>query len=95
MARRRAGALAGWAGVNPLPPTREAIATWSQRFLADLLDLPLADIDAEARFTEFGLDSGKSVQFVLALEDRLGIELDPGIVEEHPSIAALAAHLAR
>ena len=75
------------------PPT-SVIVEWSRRFLADLLDLPVADIDARAKFTEIGLDSGKSVQFVLALEDWLGVELDPGDIEQHPTIGGLAAWLA-
>ena len=79
--------------MSAVPRTSADITAWSREFLAGLLDLPLADIDAGAKFTELGLDSGKSAQFVLALEDRLGIELEPEIVEDYPTITALVQHL--
>lgn len=69
------------------------LVTWSREFLAQLLDRPVAEIDPDASFAELGLDSAKSTQFVLSLEDRLGLELDPTVVESYPSIAALAEHL--
>jgi len=75
--------------------TRDVLTAWSRSFLAGLLELPPEQVAPEASFASLGLDSAKSVQFVLALEDLLGTELDPEIVERHDSIAALAEHLAR
>jgi acyl carrier protein len=74
--------------------TAAEIVAWSRDYLAELLDLPAGEIDAGSKFTELGLDSGKSVQFVLALEDRLGLELDAEVLESYPTLAALAERLA-
>ena len=64
----------------------DALRDWCVDTIARLVDRPGDEIDPDASFASLGLDSANSVQFVLALEDYLGRELDPDLVEKHPSI---------
>jgi acyl carrier protein len=70
------------------------IASWMRGYLAELLEMSLAEIDDETSFERYGLDSLASVGMIGDLEEWLGAELDPVLASEHPSIRALARALA-
>jgi acyl carrier protein len=72
-----------------------AIRDWCVQYLARTLDLPGQTIDAEMTFARMGLDSANSVFLIVELEDRLGLELTPDVLFEHPTIGELARHLAQ
>lgn len=65
----------------------DALLDWCVGTIARLVDRPAAEIDPDASFASIGLDSANSVQFILALEDHLGRELDPELIARHPSIS--------
>lgn len=69
------------------------LLSWCVRFVADMLERSPAEIDPNAKFTRIGFDSAMAVQLVVALEERLGIELSPDVIGDYPSIARLSAHL--
>ena len=73
---------------------RERVAAELRAALARAIKLPEARIDSELQFADLGVDSILVVEFICELEGWLGEKLDPSIALEHPSIAALAAHLA-
>jgi acyl carrier protein len=58
------------------------------------LDDPSIAIGPHLTFAEMGLDSASSTYFVVELEEWLGIELEPEIVGEYPTIAELAPQVA-
>jgi len=62
--------------------------------LQRMVDNPAMPIGPELTFTQMGLDSATSVYFVVELEEWLGRELQPEIVDDYPTVAALAHHLA-
>lgn len=72
-----------------------AIRAWCLDYLSRALDLPAGQVDPQAEFARLGLDSASSIHFLVALEEWLGVELAPELIFEHPTIAALARHLAR
>lgn len=74
--------------------TESDICAWCLNYLATTLESPPAELRPEAKFSHLGLDSGSMVTFLVALEEWLGRELDPEIMFEFPSVAALAKHLA-
>jgi len=80
------------------PGVREAtepeLVGWCVQFLAELLERPPHAIDPQARFSRVGLDSSMAIQLIIALEERLDVELSPDLILDYPSIAALSAHLA-
>jgi acyl carrier protein len=55
------------------------------------LDFQDEKIDAQASFTDLGLDSLMLVDFLFSVEDRYGIEIDHDRVLAKPTLAGLAA----
>jgi acyl carrier protein len=54
----------------------------------------LSDPDADCAFDELGFDSLARMELCIWLQVEAGLEVTEGEVLDHPSIAALAAHLA-
>jgi acyl carrier protein len=79
----------------PENPNETEIRDWCVKYLARTLDLPEATVDPDASFARLGLDSANSVYLIVELEEWLGIELSAELIVEHPSIRALASHLAQ
>jgi acyl carrier protein len=75
-------------------PSETAIRAWCTDYLAQTLELPAEQIGPETRFVRLGLDSASTVHFIVELEVWLGIELQPELAFDHPTIADLARHLA-
>lgn len=71
------------------------LITYCVHFVAELLERSPDEIDPNEKFSRIGFDSAMSVQLILALEERLQIELSPDLIESYPSIARLCAHLAQ
>jgi len=76
-------------------PTEADIREWCIDYLRKALKQPNGDFDAHAEFVSFGLDSAESVFMIAAIEDWLELELASDTAVEHPTIAALAAFVAR
>ena len=79
-----------------MPPadlTESVIRDWCIASIERIVDNPAIPVGPDMTFAEMGLDSASSAYFIVELEDWLGIELDPELVVEHPTIAAVARHL--
>lgn len=74
--------------------TEPEIQTWCAGYLRKALKLRDAHIDVDADFASLGLNSAKSVFFVAAIEDWLGLELASDTAMEHPTISELARFVA-
>lgn len=72
----------------------DAIRAWLTEHAASYLKRAAGDIDPEALFVEIGLDSLYSLALSGDLEDWCGCLLEPTIIWDHPTIAALSRHLA-
>ena len=70
------------------------IESWATNFAAIVLDAPPAQIDPTATFVRLGLDSMMLSNMVGALEERLGREIEPTLVDECRTIRDLARRLA-
>jgi acyl carrier protein len=55
----------------------------------------LSDATQDCRFDEFGFDSLARMEFCIWMQVEAGIEINEGVLLDHPSIDALAGHLAR
>lgn len=74
--------------------TGAGLRDWLSRELGRMLSLAPDSIDHHAPFAELGLDSRSAVTLVATLEDRLGgSPLDPTLLWQYPTIAALADQL--
>ncbi|MFH8291786.1 acyl carrier protein [Streptomyces sp. NPDC018059] len=69
----------------------DELSDWLAGEVAALLGDPTGTVDRAASMNEYGLDSIAGLTLAAAIEDRLGIEVDPAIVWDHPSVDALAA----
>jgi acyl carrier protein len=76
------------------PASEAAIRAWCLDYLSRTLDPLDGPVDAQAEFARLGLDSARSIHFLVALEEWLGRELTPELIFEYPTVAALARHLA-
>ncbi|WGF87883.1 AMP-binding protein [Marinivivus vitaminiproducens] len=79
------------------PPARRegVLRRLLQQELAVLASMPEGRLPpTDEGFFDLGLDSLATVDFAATLEDELGVNLTPALLFEHPTIAALATHLA-
>ncbi len=65
-----------------------------REILAGMLRSAPADIRPHDTFAGLGLDSAAAVHFMLHVEEKTGLEFEPGVTEEHPSVQAFAAFIA-
>lgn len=70
------------------------LETWLIDRIAHLAHLAPDDIDPDRSLESFGLSSVEAVTLAADLEDLTGIELPATLAWEHPTIAAIAAHIA-
>jgi acyl transferase domain-containing protein len=64
------------------------------REFAACVGLEPAQVDARERFSRYGLDSARATRLMATLSQALGRGLPPTLVWAHPTVEALAAHLA-
>jgi len=83
---------------GPRPPARirtdSAVVTVIEEALGRRLRLELRPEDRRKPFTDFGLDSINAVKLGSDLQSKLGVEVNPALFWEHPTIEALAIRLA-
>lgn len=76
-----------------LCPSPAAIEAWLVEKLATLLNVDVADIDPDAPFDRYGLDSADAIGLTGELEDWLQQRVSPTLLYDYPTVAALAEHL--
>ncbi|BAZ21946.1 hypothetical protein NIES4073_28270 [Kalymmatonema gypsitolerans NIES-4073] len=77
------------------PLTAASIQAWIASYIAQLLDIPLQNVDMQMSFDRYGLDSSAVVSLIGDLEHWLKIDLSPALVFDYPTIESLAQHLAK
>jgi acyl carrier protein len=78
---------------NLKTPSQSEIEAWLQEAVAKALEKPVASIARDIPLSEMGVDSVEAVALTGDLEDWSGLEVDPTLIFDYPTIAALAAHL--
>lgn len=71
------------------------IRNWLVQRIADELSVESVQIPDDKPIYSLGVDSMQIVTLVAALEDELGIRFHHNPIEDHPTIAALAAYAIR
>jgi acyl carrier protein len=80
--------------MTALPTTsRTDLETWMADFLAGRLGLPEADIDRDALMTGYGMDSVTAISMLEELTAAVGVEIDPDVIWDCPTISALAGYV--
>lgn len=73
--------------------TQDQIQAWLVAYVARELKIAPGELDPHQRLFDLGLTSRQSVLLAGDLEDWLGVPISPDLTWDHPTIAALAAHL--
>jgi acyl carrier protein len=81
-------------GARQSNPHVQMIRDWLVAKLAEYLKIQPQEIDSGEKFQSYGLDSVTAVALAGELEDWLGRELPASVVYDHPTVEALARHLA-
>jgi acyl carrier protein len=76
------------------PASRAEIETWLRRVVGELLHTSPEEVSVEARLSRLGLDSTTALIVTDMLSEWLRTDLEPTLLYEHPTIAALSTHLA-
>lgn len=66
---------------------------WIAHYIATILKRNPDELDENATFQEFGLDSVSIVGMTGELSTLLGRDIDPTVVYDHPTIRSLSSHL--
>ena len=67
---------------------------WLIQHLADYLAIPAAAVDPAATLRSYGLDSLYALTLGADIEDAFGLLVEPTLTWDHPTIEAIANHLA-
>lgn len=76
-----------------LKPSRQAIEHWLLEEIARILHQSPHHLEPSLPFASLGLDSTAAIALTGDLEDRWGVEVDPTLIFEYPSIQSLLDYL--
>jgi len=65
------------------------------QLMSEVIDIDVSEISATANFSEYGVDSLYGVQYLHAIEDVLGHEIELSLLYDNPSIRQLCDCLNR
>lgn len=80
--------------VNSTPLTTADIQTWLVDRVAKELGVKPGDLDVQAPFDSYGLDSMLAISIASAGQKFLGVEVSPLLLVHYPTIASLSQYLA-
>jgi acyl carrier protein len=69
------------------------IRDWLLDRVAFYLERPAAELSTDVKLVEYGLDSVYALTLCGDIEDEYGIEVDPTLAWDHPTIDAITALL--
>lgn len=73
--------------------TKEEIGQWCRAYVADLLEMPVEEVDTAADFDRLGIDSALAVSLLIEVEERYDVDLPPEELFENPNINAVATYV--
>ena len=79
---------------SPSDTRRTELQQWLSEYLSTQLTVPAGEIDPSLPMTAYGLDSITAVALIADVESHLGIELDPDVLWEYPTLASFTSLLA-
>lgn len=77
------------------PLTEDSLRRWLIQHLADRVQIPADEVDADKTFEEYGLDSRVAIQVSGTLEKIVERRLSPGLLYEHQTINDLSGYLGK
>lgn len=71
----------------------ETIRDWLLERVADYVEMPVADIKSDVKLVEYGLDSVYALTLCGDIDDEYGIEVDPTLAWDYPTVDAIVGYL--
>ncbi|WP_128429546.1 non-ribosomal peptide synthetase/type I polyketide synthase [Streptomyces cyaneus] len=78
---------------GPVPRSRRDVEDVVRGIWARTLDLAPADIDPDVRFFALGGSSLKAMAVLAGIEDAFSVAVEPRVLRDHDTVAALAGHV--
>ncbi|GAA4073428.1 non-ribosomal peptide synthetase/type I polyketide synthase [Streptomyces shaanxiensis] len=78
---------------GPAPRSRRDVEDVLRGIWARILDLGPADIDRDDRFFALGGSSLKAMAVLAGIEDAFAVTVEPRVLRDHDTVAALAGHV--
>ncbi|MEQ9407215.1 MAG: acyl carrier protein [Fuerstiella sp.] len=75
------------------PNNSAAIQDWLMTSLSSLLSVPREQLDPDAPFSKYALDSLDAVTLVMEIEEELGLELPPTLLWDYPTVNDCVSYL--
>jgi acyl carrier protein len=69
------------------------LRTWLIDYITGMLDVPIEPLPTAEPFNSYGFDSTEVVIMAGVMEEEFGIELEPAILFENPSVDGFVAAL--
>jgi acyl carrier protein len=73
--------------------TKLEIQTWIKDWISKETGTDIASIDLENNFANFGISSSQGILFSGDLSDWIGLNLDPSLVWDYPTIELLSSYV--
>lgn len=73
----------------------EEVADWLVAEISHIIGVPREKVDLQAPITSYLMDSRDALTLAADLQDWLGVEISTDLVWDHPTVAAMSAHVAR
>jgi len=89
-----AGGPKGRSSSPPKERTADEVMDWIVTYLAGEMQVEPSAIDVSAPFDNLAVDSVTAVGMTGALEEWLGVSIDPMVVYDYPTIEAMSQYLA-
>jgi acyl carrier protein len=86
-------ALPNPAATGSATDTPAQIAGWLLERVAFYLERPAHELDADVKLVEYGLDSVYALSLCGDVEDRYGLEVEPTLAWDYPTVNAIAGYL--
>ncbi|WP_063806777.1 hybrid non-ribosomal peptide synthetase/type I polyketide synthase [Streptomyces regalis] len=78
---------------GPVPRSRRDVEDVVRGIWARTLDVPSAHIDRDVRFFALGGSSLKAMAVLAGIEDAFSVTVEPRVLRDHDTVAALAGHV--
>jgi acyl carrier protein len=69
------------------------VERWLTERVGDYLDRPAADVDPHTPLAELGMDSVYALGLCGDIEDAFGLDVDPTLAWDYPTVAAITTFL--
>jgi acyl carrier protein len=87
------GSIKGAKNMTPVTQSNDAIREWIKEWISKETGMNPSLVADDENFVNFGISSAQGAMFSGDISDWLGINLDPTLIWDYPTIDALVAFI--